>query len=104
MRHSDSMVTKEALDSVFASPAVLIAQDPNEYAGVWEAKFQDSVFCVLRIENGAKISGTVSVGSIRLNEDGELIAAEGSEKDYPILNPKLYDAKLTFDCKDESDD
>jgi hypothetical protein len=71
---------------------------------VWEAKFHDSVFCVLRIETGAKISGTVSVGSIRLNEDGELIEAEGSEKDYPILNPKLYDDKLTFDWKDESDD
>jgi hypothetical protein len=97
------MIKRIALAFLVSVP-VLIAQDPNEYAGVWEAKFHDSIFCVLRIETGARISGTVSVGSIRLNEDGELIEAEGSEKDYPILNPKLYDDKLTFDWKDDSDD
>jgi hypothetical protein len=97
------MVNRKVLACLFALPAGLIAQDPRAYAGVWEAKFHDSVFCVLRIENSDRISGTLSAGSISLNDDGELIAAEGSEKDYPILNPKLYGDRLTFDWKDESD-
>jgi hypothetical protein len=101
---NDPVVKRRVLACLVALSAGLTAQDPRAYAGLWEAKFHDSVFCVLRIETGDKISGTLSAGSISVNDDGELIAAEGSEKDYPILNAKLYDDKLTFDWKDDSDD
>jgi hypothetical protein len=89
---------------VLALSAGLIAQDGKAYAGVWEGRFKDSVFCVLRIEAGDKITGTLSAGNIKMNDEGDLVEAEGSEKDFPILNPKLYEDRLTFDWKDEGDD
>jgi hypothetical protein len=92
------------LACLFALSVGLIAQDGKAYAGVWEGRFKDSVFCVLRIEADGKITGTLSAGNIKMNDEGELVEAEGSEKDFPILNPKLYEDRLTFDWKDEGDD
>jgi hypothetical protein len=99
------MVNRNHILLILAFLAVgVTAEERKTYDGVWEGKFKDSIFCVLRIEAGDKLTGTLSAGDIRLNEDGELVEAAGSEKDYPILNPKLYADRLTFDWKDESDD
>jgi hypothetical protein len=38
---------------------------------VWEGRFKDSVFCVLRIEVGDKITGTLSAGNIKMNDEGD---------------------------------
>src|SRR5260370_34308141 len=35
--------------------AGVTAQERKSYDGVWEGKFKDSIFCVLRIEAGDKI-------------------------------------------------
>ena len=79
------------------------------FAGTWEGRFKGAVFCVLRLEAGEKISGTLSPGRISVNEDGDITDAQPSDpepsgKELPILNPKIAGGKLSFDWKDTDDE
>jgi hypothetical protein len=73
-------------------------------AGTWEGKFKGTVFCVLKLEAGSKISGTLSPGKIALNDEGEITEAEPSPQDFPILNPRVEGSKLRFEWKEGPDD
>jgi len=99
MRHRTALVLV-----LCVLPALATAQNPKAFAGTWEAKFKDDVFCVLKIDVSGKISGTMSAGSIDINHEGELTNATPSDKSYPILNAKVERGALSFDWKDDSDD
>jgi hypothetical protein len=75
------------------------------FSGTWEGKFKGTVFCVLKLEAGSPISGMLSPGRISVNDDGDITEAEPSNpeppgKDFPILNPKVEDGKLSFEWKE----
>lgn len=79
------------------------------FAGAWEGKFKDTVFCLLKLEAGTKISGTMSPGKIAVNDEGDITEAEPSDpppsgQDLPILDPKLEGNKLSFEWKEGPDD
>jgi hypothetical protein len=101
-----------ALLTIAGLSAMISAQEnqtQKAFAGTWEGKFKGAVFCVLKLEPGEKISGTLSPGTITVNDDGDITDAQPSEpepsgKELPILNPKIGDRKLSFDWKDTDDD
>ena len=101
-----------ALLTIAGLLAVLFAQEnqaQKAFAGTWEGKFKGAVFCVLSLQAGEKIAGTLSPGQITVNDDGDITKAQPSEpepsgKELPILNPKIDDRKLSFDWKDSDDD
>ncbi len=99
-----------ALSIVAGLSAALCGQEnPKAFAGTWEGKFKGAVFCVLKLESGDQISGTLSPGRISVNEEGDITDAQPSDpepsgKDRPILNPKIEDGKLSFDWKDSDDE
>jgi hypothetical protein len=77
------------------------------FAGTWEGKFKGTVFWVLKIDTGSKISGTMSPGKVSVNDEGDITDAQPSDsgEDFPILNPKIESNKLSFGWKEgESDD
>jgi len=89
--------------------AIAFSQDhatqPN-LAGTWQASFKGTVFCVLKIDSGSKISGTLTPGKISVNDDGDLTEAEPSGPDAaaPILNAKIDGQTLSFEWKESADD
>ena len=99
-----------ALSMVAGLTAALCGQEYQKvFAGTWEGKFKGAVFCVLTLQAGEKISGTLSPGTITVNDDGDITDAQPSDpepagKELPILNPKIEDGKLSFDWKDTDDD
>jgi hypothetical protein len=80
-----------------------IAQ-PQRFLGVWEARFKGEVFLTLKLQEGEPISGTISGGSIRVNDDGDLIEASGGGDELPISKAVIEDDKLSFDRKDSGDE
>jgi hypothetical protein len=88
---------------------IACAQDstsPPNFAGTWQASFKGAVFCTLKINAGAEISGTLSPGKVTVDDDGDLTEAEPSSPDgaFPILNPKIDGKTLSFGWKESSDD
>lgn len=85
------------------------ADAQKAFAGVWEAKFKDRVFCVLKVDMDDKITGTLSPGRITVNDEGDITDAEPSTpepsgKDLPILNPKVRDNTLSFVWKEDDEE
>ena len=79
--------------------------EPAKFAGTWEAALKGKVFLVLKIQAGEKISGTLNAGSIKLNDEGELIEAEPVEdREAPFFFAKAEGDKLEFDYQDQGDD
>jgi hypothetical protein len=78
---------------------------PAKFAGTWEAAHEGKVFLVLKIQAGQKISGTLNAGSIKLNDDGDLIEASPVEdREAPFFFAKAEGDKLEFDYQDQGDD
>jgi hypothetical protein len=89
--------------------AVGSADTQKGFAGVWEATFKDHVFCVLKVDMGDRITGTLSPGRVTVNDEGDITEAEPSTpepsgKDLPILNPKVRDYTLSFDWKEDDEE
>lgn len=85
------------------------AQDngtPANFPGTWQASFKGVAFCVLKINSGSEVSGTLSPGKISVNDDGDLTEAEPSTPDgaAPILNAKIDGQTLSFEWKESGDD
>ena len=87
---------------------IAFAQDnaPKNFAGTWQASFKGTVFCTLKIDAGAEISGTLSPGKVTANDDGDLSEAEPSSPDgtFPILNPTIHGKTLSFGWRESGDD
>jgi hypothetical protein len=81
------------------------AAEQPKFAGTWEAKSGDKVFLVLKLQAGAKISGTLNAGSISMDDDGNLLEA-GPVEDHeaPIFFARAEGDKLEFDFQDEDNE
>ncbi len=90
-------------------PAVLWSQEDaseqKRFAGIWQAKFNGSVFLTVHLEAGTKMSGTVSTGRITVDKDGELTDAEASPegKESDIMNARPQADRLTFEIEDKGE-
>lgn len=67
--------------------------------------FGDTVYCVLRVTAGQPLSGSMSVGQISVNEDGDLKSVGPVQGDgFPLVNPRIENGKLLFEWNDDSSD
>ena len=78
----------------------------EKFAGTWEAKAKGTVFLVLKISAGEKISGTMKSGPVEINEKGELVDVGPPEDEAnPIFFAQVVDGeKLVFNCQDADED
>ena len=79
--------------------------DPKKFAGTWEAKAKGTVFLVLKITAGEKISGTMKSGPVQMDEKGDLIdVGPPVEDENPIFFTEVLEGeKLDFNCQDSDD-
>jgi hypothetical protein len=91
---------------LFFATGLAADQDRPSFAGVWEGRFRDRVFCVLTVREEGGIAGTLSPGTIELNDDGELSDARPSDRKsaYPIQRARVEARRLLFEVKDDEDD
>ncbi len=52
-----------------------VVAEETKFAGTWEATSGDKVFLVLKLQAGAKISGTMNAGSISMDDEVNLLEA-----------------------------
>jgi hypothetical protein len=92
---------------LFATSGLAPSQERiSRFAGTWEAKWNGAVFCVLTLVEDAKVTGTIlSPGSIRVNHDGDLIAAEPNRtgETLPLLNAVINGRALSFEFKPDDE-
>jgi hypothetical protein len=82
--------------------AVLLGQDSAaKFPGTWEARFKGAVFCVLKIESGERLAGTMSAVDIDIDEEGNLTSAEAKDDVFPILLPSIENNHLRFEWSDD---
>ena len=89
-----------------AGLAAIAGPPPSErFAGTWEAKAKGTVFLVLKIKAGEKISGSMKSGPVRMDEKGELLEVGPPEDmENPIFFAQVEGEKLVFNCQDEEED
>jgi hypothetical protein len=82
-----------------------IAAGEEKFAGTWEASAKGTVFLVLKVKTGQKISGTMNAGAIHINDEGDLEEV-GPVEDHesPIFFAHADGDKLIFDFQDEDND
>jgi hypothetical protein len=84
---------------------ITLAAEEAKFAGTWEAAAGDQVFLVLKLQEGAKISGTLNAGSISIDEEGNLKeTGPVGDHESPIFFARAEGDKLEFDFQDEDDD
>lgn len=91
----------------FAALAVMVCPSPclsatkADFAGKWKAEFQKTTFCKLDVETGDTINGTISVGDIHTDEDGNLQDVTAAEKEHPLQEARVEEGALLFDWTDD---
>ena len=82
-----------------------IAAGGEKFAGTWQASAKGTVFLVLKVHTGEKITGTMNTGHIAINDDGDLQEV-GPVEDHeaPIFFAHLDGEKLLFEFQDEDND
>ena len=81
------------------------AGEAKKYAGAWEAKFDGTVFSVLKVQaDGGSITGSLKAGNVGVDRDGNLISAEPAEGEYPLIGPRIANGALLFEWTDDSAD
>jgi hypothetical protein len=84
----------------YASPV-----PPEKFAGTWEASAKGTVFLVLKINAGQKISGTMQAGHVEMDDNGDLIKVGPPETaEQPIFFAEVDGDKLKFNFQDEDED
>jgi hypothetical protein len=81
----------------------LKAQD--KFAGVWKGERQGKTYVIVTLKGGAQPSGTIKIGDINLDQNGEIVEVEReAETEYEILEPRIVDGKLLFQSKESDGD
>ncbi len=93
-----------AVVALLAALSTIGTAQPQKFTGVWEARFKENVFITLKLQAGEPISGTMSGGDIRVNDEGDLVEATGGGPELPISNARIDGDKLSFDRKDADDE
>ncbi len=75
------------------------------FSGVWEANFKGTVFLTIKLNAAEPISGSICIGTIGVDYDGKLLAAESAppECESPILHASLDGQTLRFEIDDEGE-
>ncbi len=79
---------KPAVAAALACCAVVWAQDAGVFSGTWEGKHADTVFLVLKVDAGDKIKGTMGLGDLQTEDNGDLREAGAPHGEYPISNAR----------------
>ncbi|MBS1854392.1 MAG: hypothetical protein JST11_03425 [Acidobacteria bacterium] len=83
---------------------VCAAPAPDKFAGTWEAKSKGTLFLILKITAGQKISGTIRSGHVHMGDHGELLEVTPPEdQENPIFFAHVDGEKLVFNYQDEDD-
>jgi hypothetical protein len=84
---------------------IAVSAGGDKFSGTWEASAKGTVFLVLKVKAGEKISGTMNPGRITMNDDGELEDV-GPVEDHeaPIFFARVDGDKLTFGFQDEDNE
>jgi hypothetical protein len=69
------------LAAILLSAALLLGQEPSakKFTGTWEARFHGAIFCVLKIQPGDKLTGTMTSVDIGVDNEGNLTTAEAKD-------------------------
>ncbi len=87
---------------LFSVVALLGQQTPaTKFTGTWEARFEGAVFCVLKIQSGEKLTGSMTGVDIGVDNDGNLSSAQAQDEEFPILKPSIENDGLTFEWTDD---
>lgn len=90
-----------------AAVAVTLSADADalkQFIGTWEGKHRGKTYAILKLKNAEKLSGTISLGNIHTDEDGNITdVTEAADDESPILDPQFDGKKLTFGWKDGDD-
>jgi hypothetical protein len=87
---------------LFLTFTLLGQENPEKkFTGTWEARFNGTVFCVLKIQFGEKLSGTMSAVDIGVDGEGNLSSAQAKDEEFPILRPSLENGSLIFEWTDD---
>jgi len=91
------------LAAILFSAVALLGQDTpaKKFTGTWEARFNGSVFCVLKIQSGDKLTGAMSAVDIGVDGEGNLSSAQAKDEVFPILKPNVENDSLTFEWTDD---
>ena len=82
--------------------AAAMAAEGEKFAGTWQASFKDTIFQVLKVKTGEKISGTLNAGGLTVNDDGDLQEVRPvGDNESPIFFAKIEGDKLAFDFQDD---
>jgi len=74
------------------------------FIGTWEGKHEGKTYAILKLKDVEHLSGTISLGNIHTDEDGNITdVTEAADDESPILDPKLDGKKLMFGWKDGDD-
>jgi hypothetical protein len=91
------------LAAILLSAIALLAQNASteKFAGTWEARFDGTVFCVLKIQSAGKLTGSMTGVDIGVDNDGNLNSAQAEDQEFPILKPAIENDTLTFEWSDD---
>jgi hypothetical protein len=91
------------LAAILFSVVALLGQDTpaKKFTGTWEARFNGAVFCILKIQSGDKLTGSMSAVDIGVDGEGNLSSAQAKDEEFPILKPNIENDSLTFEWTDD---
>jgi hypothetical protein len=81
----------------------LLGEDASSknFTGTWQARFHGAVFCVLKIQPGDKLTGTMTSVDIGVDNEGNLTTAEAKDEVFPTLKPAIENDTLIFEWTDD---
>lgn len=91
------------LAAILFSAVALLGQDTpaKKFTGTWEARFNGAVFCVLKIQSGNELTGSMSAVDIGVDGEGNLSSAQAKDEVFPILKPNIEKDSLIFEWTDD---
>src|SRR5690242_13027730 len=76
------------------APIICLAQQSlhklSDYAGTWQANFEGTQFMTIKlVEKDGHMTGSVSMGDINVDINGDVIRAEATDNESPIVSSRL---------------
>jgi len=76
------------------APIICLAQQSthklSDYAGTWQANFEGTQFMTIKlVEKDGHMAGSVSMGDINVDINGDIIRAEATDNESPIVSSRL---------------
>jgi hypothetical protein len=94
------------LAAILFSAIAVLAQNTSatKFTGTWEARFNGAVFCVLKVQSGEKLAGSMTGVDLGVDNDGNLTSAQAKDEEFPIVKPSIENDSLTFEWTDDSNE